>query len=160
MSVTIEKIQEFAQKVKSGDAPVKPGTPHFFSGAETPTRDGVTGDGVWQGDLGVEVIESIDPSYKLVENPTPQDAQLVPGQTVGSRHCLKDVNTVKLYRPAGWGTTENAESLVGPQFVAIKDTVIDHPTHGAVHVPAGMCINISYQRNLDLITKQEKRARD
>jgi hypothetical protein len=52
------------------------------------------------------------------------------------------------------------DGLRGPQFLAKKETVIDHPTHGAVTVPAGFWVICIYQQLLDAVTKRKRRAAD
>lgn len=115
------------------------------------------GDGLWQGDLGLMVVESPPSGYAVVKNLSDADAKLVPGSTQGSRHCLDSVVGVKMWRPNDWGA---GESLGGPCFVADRPVMVLHPTHGPVSIPPGMMVLCGYQRELDAETKRERRNRD
>lgn len=148
---TIERIQKHAATIKAGEhESVKPGQPFGFTEACQP------GDGVWQGDLGIEIVAGVPDGYEQVKNPKSADKQLVPGQTQGARHCLDSLVGVKLYRPTEWGP----ESLQGPCLVITKTRKILHPTHGAVTVPAGFTVLCRYQREWDKEQAKQRRARD
>ncbi len=113
------------------------------------------GDGVWQGDLGIEVVEAI-PEHYVASKPK---KQLVPGDTRGARHCIKNVTTIKQFSlPPDWG--DDYIGLEGPAFVCVKETTIPHPIHADVHIAPGHTIRLRYQRNLDEETKRERRAID
>lgn len=114
------------------------------------------GDGVWQGDLGIEIVAAVPDEYVQVKNPMAADKQLVPGNTQGSRHCLDSLRGVTIYRPAKW----DAESLQGPCLVLAQARTITHPTHGDVIIPAGRTVLCRYQREFDAEQKRERRARD
>jgi len=109
-----------------------------------------------QGDLNIGPISQIPEGYKRVEQPTPADRQLVKGETVGSKHCLTSLQGVEIYHPDDW--TE--ESLLGPVLVFRQEGTITHPTHGDVIVPAGMTVQIGYQREYDAEQRRERRSRD
>lgn len=149
MSITLVKAH--ATRIANGKARVKPGQSFRLNEAAA------VGDGVWQGDLGIEIIAAI-PTEFVACGPF---AQLVPGNTTGSRHTIEDVATIgDFHRPSNWTSDADYEGLLGPAFLAVRETNITHPTHGAVLVAAGHMVQIRYQRNQDLIAKQARRARD
>lgn len=143
-TTTIERLQQHASEK------VSPGMPASFTTACGP------GDGIWQGDLGLEIVASVPNNYALVKKPRSADKQLVPGNTQGSRHCLDALVGVKLYRPKGWG----GESVRGPCFVTTKERKVLHPTHGAVTIPAGLIVLCRYQREWDKEQELARRAQD
>lgn len=148
----IEKIEKQAKQIaERKHETICPGQPHRISEAAT------IGDGVWQGDLGIEIVASDVPrDCVLIANPTDKDRQLVPGNTTGSKHCLDSLEGVELYRPANW----NEASLVGPFFRLSQERTITHPTHGAVIIPAGFSVRCRYQVNYDEQLKAARRAAD
>lgn len=145
----IETIQKHAENIKNGLETVKPGMPFKMTTAAT------VGDGVWQGDLGLEVIEKVPSNYVKVNN-VGNTTQLVRGNTIGSRHCLDSLQGVELYHPNDWSD----ESLFGPVFITSLERTVLHPTHGAVVIPAGMTILCRYQREWDKELAKERRTRD
>ena len=150
-SSVIEKIQKHAEQIRNGEHDkIGPGVPVTMSNAL------VAGEGVAQGDLNIIVADAVPSDYLLIKKPSAQDKQLVPGNTVGAKHCLDSLRGVKLYRPRVW--TE--ESLDGPCLVLTQERTILHPTHGAVTVPAGMTVVCHYQREYDRELQKERRARD
>ncbi len=151
MQATIERIEKHAKIIQSGEhESVRPGQPWEFSAACEP------GDGCWQGDLGIEIVEAVPAGYVEVVNPTEDDRQLVPGNTEGSKHCLDSLSGVKMYRPEEW----DEESLRGPCLVLTEERKVLHPTHGPVTVPAGLTILCRYQREWDKELVKERRTRD
>jgi hypothetical protein len=118
----------------------------------------VPGDAIWQGDLCIQIIESIPAEYRKVEKPQEKDRQLVPEGGEGSRHKVASLNTVELYQPEGWGEDEG--SLLGPAIKCIANTTIEHPRHGNVSIPAGFSVGFTYQREYDEELRRERRARD
>lgn len=131
---------------------VAPGQPAAFTEACTP------GDTIWQGDLSIEMIDEV-PSGYTEEPPAKLEQpknQLVPGNTVGSRHALNTLNGVKLYYPPTFG---QPESLLGPVAVVSGGQVVEHPKHGNVTLVKG-CYRFGYQREFDAEQKRERRARD
>jgi hypothetical protein len=150
MAITaIEKLQRHADRIRTGKAKIHPGQPMRLSEAAAP------GDGIWQGDLGLEVVESVPADYELAAAVT---LQLVPGTTQGSRHCLDSSDGVTMYLPSGWG--QNYDGLQGPCMVLTKERTIVHPTHGAVTIPAGFTIACRYQREWDAEQRKERRNQD
>lgn len=124
-----------------------PGDPAHLSSAHQP------GDGVWQGDLGIEIVDGVPADYVRIEAPTDADRQLVPaGGGPGSNHRLRSLDGVELYRPKEWGRDET--DLRGPCVVFSSPNAIVHEPghdkpHGTVFVDNPMTILCRYQRNLD-----------
>ena len=131
---------------------VRPGLPYRFSDAAD------FGEGVWQGDLCLELVAEVPPDYEAVSRPKAADKQLVIGSTQGSRHCLDSLHGGNLHRPADWG--KNLDSLVGPCLVLTEERTVLHPTHGAVTIPAGRTILCSYQRVWDMEQQAARRSLD
>ncbi|MGH9931012.1 MAG: hypothetical protein ACREA9_17530 [Pyrinomonadaceae bacterium] len=147
---TIERIETHAKKIASGSERVKPGQEVCFTEAAT------IDDTIRQGDLYLTIVAAVPAGYVKIEKLKASDKQLVPGNTVGSRHCLDSLAGVTLYRPEQW----SEESLAGPCLVLAKQRTIEHPTHGAVFIPAGFTVLCRYQREFDAEQKRERRARD
>lgn len=145
----IDQIQKHAKRIADGAERVSPGMPLAFTDACT------AGDCIWQGDLGLIISESSNPprGYQKADKPT---EQLVPGNTVGARHCLDSLDGVEMYLPKVW----NEESLQGPFLVFSEERKVLHPTHGCVTIPAGFSVECVYQREWDKIQAAERRARD
>lgn len=121
------------------------------------------GDAVAQGDLIITVIDAIPEGYAKVEQPTDADRQLAPEDgSPGSHHRLASFDGATLWRRADWGV--DPADLRGPVLVVTRELVVvrherqDKP-HGPVTLEPGI-YGIQYQRNLDVVTKQERRARD
>ena len=157
MSVTIATLQNHVRAIKRAASSVDntdvvgPGQPLFLNAAAA------IGDGVWQGDLGIEIVAGVPKGYKL----TPAQHQLVPGDSIGARHRLTDLGTVTDFAlPTGWSAEMTYEGLEGPYFRCAQDTTIAHPTHGPVTIAAGHCVGLRYQRNLDQETQRARRALD
>lgn len=129
---------------------VAPGQPARF------TEACQAGDAIWQGDLCIALADRIPDGYVKVEHPEESDLQLVPGNTVGARHCLDSLDGVELYRPQDWGS----ESLNGPAFVLTEERTVLHQKHGDVTIPAGFTVVTGYQREWDAEQKRERRAKD
>ena len=128
---------------------IEPGQPVQMSDAAVP------GDGIWQGDLGLEVLASVPSDCNLVAKASPQ---LVPGNTQGARHCLDSLEGVKVYLPPNWG--EDANDTRGPVLVLSETRTVKHPTHGEVTIPKGFTIGCRYQREWDAVQRAERRAAD
>ncbi len=144
----IEQLIKHTKKIATGEhEQVKPGMEFYLTNAA------VNGDGVWQGDLGLEVVTDIPQGYTKAKKPT---TQLVIGNTQGSKHCLDSLEGVTLYHPKHW----NEESLIGPCFSVTKERRILHPTHGAIIIAAGLTILCRYQREWDIEQRKERRALD
>lgn len=145
----IDQIQEHANRIANGLERVSPGMPLSFTKACT------HGDCIWQGDLGLIISDNQNPpdGYRASTKST---TQLVPGNTVGSKHCLDSLDGVEMYIPDNW----NEQSLKGPFLRIKKERKVLHPTHGCVTIPAGFNIECVYQREWDKIQEAERRARD
>lgn len=137
---------------QAGEHLVSPGMPAYFTTAAYP------GTTIHQGDLSMMVVEDVPKDMVRVANPTARDRQLVPGVTEGSRHVLSSLRDVELYRPKDWGVDN--DSLQGPCFKALKDVLVEHPTHGVVHVAEGHTILCGYQPNHDYELQRERRNAD
>jgi hypothetical protein len=147
-SVVIEEILEHARKISAGELEqVRPGMPLRFSEACT------VNDRIWQGDLALTIIASMPTGYVEAKDPR---VQLVPGNTVGAKHCLDSLQGVKMFLPKDW----NEESLIGPYLEISEERTILHPVHGSVTIPAGFCVHCTYQREFDRELERERRARD
>lgn len=110
-----------------------------------------------QGDCNLHAIGSLDsrgelearirkhwPDFRIGElGEITDDLQLVPGSTLGSRHCIResDREFVTVYRPG-----RGASPLVGPTIVAAARISIDHPEHADHSIPAGT-YQVVYQRD-------------
>lgn len=149
----ILEIQQYAEKIASGGAKIHPGQPFTFSPAMQ------AGDGVWQGDLGIELVDEIPKGYKKLETEKRDSLQLVPGNTQGSRHVLLNPQQCEVYFPEKWNA-DDYEDLEGPCIKALADAEISHPTHGSVTVLGGQTVRCRYQREFDLEQKRERRNAD
>lgn len=152
-ALAITAIERHAKRIAAGKAKVKPGQPFRFSEAAQ------TGDGVWQGDLGICLVAGVPKGFVLVDKPTEADKQLVPGNTQGSRHCLESLDGVLIYRPAKWPQSAE-EDYIGPCLVTERDTTILHPTHGPVTILAGSIVQCTYQREYDQELRRSRRSAD
>ena len=151
MSVAfLEELETYVTSIRRSLPKIGPGNPFRFSEASS------LNDRVWQGDLGITITNTIPADFVKVDKVTNKHLQLVPGNTIGSKHCLTTSVGVELWVPPVF----NDESLIGPCIKCLQDTSIEHPTHGTVTIPAGFMIQCTYQRNLDQIQKVEIRARD
>jgi len=148
----IEEMLKELDEARAGNHKVQPGHSYRISEAAS------VGDGVWQGDLGLEIIDSIPKGYTNISNPTEAALKLVPGQTQGSRHCLDSLDGVELYWPPNYG--ENYNGLMGPAFKLNKERTVKHPVHGDVTIPKGFTISCNYQREYDFELRKERRMRD
>ena len=97
------------------------------------------GDEFRQGDLRlIRLPDDFAAKNKLV--PVTLQPQLAPGTTQGSRHMLKKLDCVKMYR------LNNATPLDGPVFTTAQPNDIEHPEHGdVVNIPPG-CYAVPGQR--------------
>lgn len=153
-----ETAPDIATKLRRHAATVTPGQPFRLTAAHA------AGDGVWQGDLGIEIVAGTTPpaGYVKVENPKDADRQLAIEAGVGSHHRLRSFDGVTLYRPANWGKDD--ADLRGPFILFADPNAIVHEPghdkpHGTVFVDAPMGVQCRYQRNM---TSEERaiRARD
>lgn len=151
----LEAMQRHIAAINAADCEhVAPGTATRF------TEAAQAGDGIWQGDLGLEIVDAVPYGYTIQDTGKPayelQYRQLVPGTTAGARHCLDSLEGVTLYYPANWGL----ESMTGPVFSLTQERTVEHPVHGNVTIPAGFTVKCRYQRELDAETRRARRAAD
>jgi hypothetical protein len=90
-----------------------------------------------QGDINIMRLAAVPEG--MVE--TEKKAQLAPGKSRGSRHCIKaeDLQHCTFY------TFLDANPLEGPVIVMDRPTTIEHPEHRDYVWPAGV-VAIGYQR--------------
>lgn len=93
------------------------------------------GDEVRQGDIYVTMLRSMPKGAKRL----PMQAQLAPGNTQGSRHCLRSADGIALY------AAPEAGPLDGPIIEAPNGCAIDHPEHGNIVLPEGVYA-VTFQR--------------
>ena len=158
MTYQVKTIEEITKTLERTVETVSPGNPASLTEAHS------VGDGAWQGDLGLEIVDSVPADYTLIENPKDEDRQLVPlDGGPGSHHRLASFDGVTLYRPKDWGKSET--DLRGPCVVFGKPNSIVHEPghshpHGTVTVEAPMTILCRYQRNLAADEREARRAAD
>jgi hypothetical protein len=66
--------------------------------------------------------------------------QLAPGDTQGSRHCLRSLDGMTVYR------LRNPGPLDGPIVVGERGLAIDHPEHANIVIEQPVTVAITYQR--------------
>lgn len=135
VETALKKLEDKREAISRGDSKVAPGEPIHITEAFAP------GDGVAQGDLYFEVLEDIPKGYELQEKPA---LQLVPGNSVGSKHWLESLEGVEVFYRKGFSLT-NLEEVDGPVLRFRQPGKVTHPTHGPVHCPAGMIVALYYQ---------------
>lgn len=160
MSTAVLNGDEILTKIQSRRNQFLDSLPKIGAGNSIEFSDAVShNDRIWQGDLGIAYVENTVPEgYVQVDLKQEGDKcrQLVPGNTEGSKHVLRSLDGVKMWRPKDW----NDLSLNGPYIQLTKPNVIEHPTHGPVLLKSGCSYETGYQVNLDLESKIEARARD
>jgi len=150
-TAVIDRITKYAAEIARGEHSVKPGDPITITSAAQ------AGDAVWQGDLGLVVIDAVPEGHLELTDPLKEEhRQLVPGNTEGAKHCLSSIEGVRMFRRADWGFA----SLSGPVFVSETDISVVHPVHGDVNIPGGTMIECIYQREWDAEQARERRAAD
>jgi hypothetical protein len=92
-----------------------------------------------QGDINILRLAAVPEGMVQVE----KQAQLAPGTSRGSRHCIKaeDLKHCTFY------AFLDANPLEGPVIVMDDTTTIEHPEHRDYVFPAGV-VAIGYQRRL------------
>lgn len=90
-----------------------------------------------QGDVNFIILEKLPLGCVQV----PVVAQLAPGTTRGSRHCIKqsDLHKVKAYR------LPNPNPIQGPILEFLEEVTIEHPEHGDQLWPPCI-VAVTYQR--------------
>lgn len=154
MNSAIESINERRDEILEGgndaeraDGKCRP--PAVFN------EDAAVNTAIAQGDLNLVIRESVPENYQLR---TDTNLQVVPGQTLGSRHCLTRASECQVFDPPGWGP--DYDELQGPFLVTQGATEVAHPTHANVEIPGGKIVECSYQRTWDQEQRRERRARD
>ena len=154
-------VKDVSKRLTEHATTVSPGLPAMLSLAHQ------VGDGVWQGDLGIEIVDAIPGDYVEVTDPTDADRQLVPEGGAGSHHRLTSFDGVRLFRPTNWGKSET--DLRGPAMILTKTIDIVHEPghtkpHGTVTIEVdpteGRKIACRYQRNLAADEREARRAAD
>lgn len=151
------KIETLTKKLTKHTKTVTPGNPASLTAAHQP------GDGVWQGDLGIEIVATVPSGYMRIDKPADADRQLVPEGGQGSHHRLRSFDGVTLYRPSDWGNSDT--DLRGPCIVFESPNAIVHEPghdkpHGTVNIEAPMTVLCRYQRNLAADERAALRAAD
>ncbi|HXJ41719.1 MAG TPA: hypothetical protein VNH18_20755 [Bryobacteraceae bacterium] len=118
------RVQAHAEKIKNDE-------PHTVETCSP-------GDAWAQGDILLLCLIAVPPGATVDPKPV---AQLAPGTTQGSRHCIRDLSTVKLWRIA------SPTPLDGPVIEAPSGVTVEHPEHGDVTLPPGVYA-VVYQRAL------------
>lgn len=116
------RIQRHAEKIRND---------------ESHTIETMSAGDMWaQGDIGLVCLAALPKNCEPIKNPS---AQLAPGTTQGSRHCIADMATVRLLK------LTDATPLDGPIIDAPQGVTVAHPEHGDVSLPPGVygCV---YQR--------------
>lgn len=145
------RLTEHRERIVGGECRMSPGQPATFTHGCVPGVDMIS-----QGDLDLLLEEGGAPKgFKLRKG---GDGQLVPGTTAGSKHVVVDPSTCDIYDPPNWSA--EYDELVGPFVVAKSDTVVGHPTHGAVTILAGQSVQCEYQRVFEHEAAKERRQRD
>lgn len=134
---TFHEIQEFANAQLTEDQLV------------AIPEDLPIGQLVAQGDINILRVGEI-PKGMI---PAKRVAQLAPGTTRGSRHCIKanDLDHCDFYQ---WS---DPNELEGPCIVFNDTTTIEHPEHKHHIYPAGWIVVIGYQRSH---AEEVRRAQD
>jgi hypothetical protein len=147
-TTAIDRVISHARIIASGEhETVKPGMDARI------TEAWIAGDCAAQGDLYLEVVESPPKGYRKIE----PFVQLVPGNTVGAKHCLDGLSGVMMWVPRDW---PEAADFLGPCFRLSEPRTVLHPTHGNVQIPAWFTILCSYQKEWDAIHARERRNAD
>lgn len=144
------RLTEHRERIVGGECRMSPGQPATFTHGCVPGVDMIA-----QGDLDLLLEEGIPKGFSLRKS---GDGQLVPGTTAGSKHVVVDPSTCEIYDPQNW--SPEYDGLVGPVVVAKQDTVVSHPTHGAVTILAGQTVHCEYQRVFEHEQARERRQRD
>lgn len=128
MSATehVDTVRNVAESIKSDE------TQYFPIAASS-------GDRHRQGDIYITLLKGLPDNTVKVEKPP---MQLAPGNTQGSRHCLRSLEGVTMY------TLKSPTVYDGPILQLAVENEIMHPEHADVVFPPG-CYAISYQRTED-----------
>lgn len=96
------------------------------------------GDHVAQGDVLFWKLGNLPNSTEVIEEP---EAQLAPGTTKGSRHCVRldDMKNCVFHK------LERPNALQGPIIESKGSFTVEHPEHGDITFPPGNWA-VTYQR--------------
>lgn len=119
---SLEQITRHAETIKNDQ--------HQQAGEMSP------GDAWAQGDIGIVRLPQVPQDCTRVEKP---EAQLAPGTTQGSRHCLESLDGLTVYSLSKPGPLE------GPVIDAPNGMRVNHPEHGDVSFGPGV-YGVVYQR--------------
>lgn len=104
------------------------------------------GDAIRQGDVYVTLLAGVPSGCTIVNKPS---KQLAPGNTQGSRHCIKSFRGVKVY------SLPSPTMYDGPVIECKSPVTITHPEHGDWLLPTGV-YGVSYQRTEDSEGRQQR----
>lgn len=126
-----ESVRTTAETAKS-DAPKKAG-------------DLAPGDYVRQGDIYLHKLACLPNS--AIPDPSAR-AQLAPGESQGSRHCIGDMSKVQLFR------LPNPNPLQGPVIDVKESVAIEHPEHAHITLEPGVYICTFQRLHADEVRRQ------
>lgn len=154
MTTALETVEARRQEILDNpdDVAVESGklrAPAFF-----PDHPAVN-SAIAQGDLYLIIRDALPDGYTERTNGR---LQLVPGETVGAKHCLTEDSECTVYDPPGFST--DYDELTGPVLVTSGPTEVAHPVHANVNIPRGTIVECRYQRTWDQEQRRERRARD
>jgi len=161
MKTEVAPIKDYLKQMREQVESIKSDQPIEFSIAAVPgdLDKGIEGEHIRQGDVYVEGLIKVPAAYKPVDfrakefkgNP----AQVVPGETQGSRHIWDSMDGVEMF------TNPNANELQGSVYALSETRTLTHPEHGDVicTVPPGekRYINITMQR---MYAEEVRRVKD
>lgn len=98
------------------------------------------GNYIPQGDVNLFVIDRL-PTNAIPAKP---QSQLAPGNSKGSRHCIREscMQNVEFYK-----VDRTSNPLQGPILLFTGPVIIEHPEHGDQTWPAGTVMVVGYQRS-------------
>lgn len=120
-SKAFRNLSKHAEAIKNDE--------HQVAGSMSP------GDAWAQGDILIVALGEVPVGSVLAKNPS---AQLAPGNTQGSRHCLDSLEGIQILEQRG-------NPLDGPIIVSDREFAVTHPEHGDVTFQAGVYA-VVYQR--------------
>ncbi len=91
-----------------------------------------------QGDVNFIFLDHI-PEGTIPAKPV---SQLAPGNTIGSRHCIK----LEHLAHVDFFVFPSPNPLQGPVLRFNRETEIEHPEHGNHIYPAGTIVAVTFQR--------------
>ena len=105
------------------------------------------GEWVRQGDVYFQLVDGTSYNFNNLKPVHQFNGQLAPGNTRGSRHCLRqeDLPNVRAFEDPCFGRRENPEAGMILQVNA--DVEVPHPDHGTVKIGKDCTIRVTYQVN-------------